>query len=261
MVDRDLDVFAVLGHMHKRGVHLDISRGATAGAEMLFEEDWNFELQPITPKSFQIHQGDNIFLRCTHRNPTDAAVAYGESSDTEMCAFIMYYAPALHHWRVGVTRSRSPSRAVAVRCGIEHEARVDHALLRDEPRLSRLAARDEIAQLRGGQASTRELKPHHEPATVAPPRASPSARTGDQRPGLAPRARELELRAESIGSRGFRARRPIGRGRVGLGESTPDRGYEAGVVIRRQRLRRIGRCLRRRVCRPDRRSTRSCRRR
>ena len=93
-VDRDLDVFAVLGHMHKHGTHLDVSRGVSAGDEMLYAEDWNFETQPVTPMTYKVHKSDNIFLRCTHANSGDAAVPYGESSDTEMCAFVMFYAPA-----------------------------------------------------------------------------------------------------------------------------------------------------------------------
>ena len=94
MMDKDLDVFAVLGHMHKHGVRLDVSRGAVAGAEMLYQEDWNFETQPVTPTTFHVARGDNLHLRCTHKNETDTPVVYGESSDTEMCAFVMYYAPA-----------------------------------------------------------------------------------------------------------------------------------------------------------------------
>jgi hypothetical protein len=93
-VSQDLDVFAVLGHMHKHGVHLDISRGATAGAEMLYEENWNFDTQPVTPISFKVNPNDNVFLRCTHQNDGDVPLVYGESSDTEMCALLMYYAPA-----------------------------------------------------------------------------------------------------------------------------------------------------------------------
>ncbi len=93
-IDKDLEVFAVMGHMHKYGVHLDVSRGATAGAEMLYEEVWDFEQQPVTPASFHINPNDNLFLRCTHENKTDTPVPYGESSDTEMCSFVMYYAPA-----------------------------------------------------------------------------------------------------------------------------------------------------------------------
>lgn len=94
IIDKDLDVFAVLGHMHKHGKHLDVSRGASPGAEMLYEETWNFEEQPVTPATFHVNRGDNLHLRCTHENNTDAPVVYGESSDTEMCAFVMYYAPA-----------------------------------------------------------------------------------------------------------------------------------------------------------------------
>jgi hypothetical protein len=94
-IDKDLEVFAVMGHMHKHGVHLDVSRGATAGAEMLYEEDWKFEEQPVTPAAFHVSAGDKLFLRCTHKNDSDAPVLYGESSDTEMCSFVMYYAPAI----------------------------------------------------------------------------------------------------------------------------------------------------------------------
>jgi hypothetical protein len=94
MASKDLAVFAVMGHMHKQGVHLDLSRGATAGAEMMYDEDWRFEEQPITPLTMSVHKGDNLHLRCTHKNTGTKPLIYGESSDTEMCSFVMYYAPA-----------------------------------------------------------------------------------------------------------------------------------------------------------------------
>jgi hypothetical protein len=93
-VDKDLDVFAVLGHMHKHGSHLAVSRGVNLGDEMIYDEDWNFETQPVTPMTFHIAKNDNVFLQCTHKNDGDTPVMYGESSDTEMCAFVMFYAPA-----------------------------------------------------------------------------------------------------------------------------------------------------------------------
>lgn len=92
--DHDLSVFAVLGHMHKRGSMLDVSRGQTAGADMLYQETWNFEEQPVTPTTFQVNSGDTLHLRCTHENNTAATVKYGESSDDEMCSIVLYYAPA-----------------------------------------------------------------------------------------------------------------------------------------------------------------------
>jgi hypothetical protein len=94
LLNKDLAVFAVMGHMHKQGVHLDVSRGPTAGAEMLYEEDWKFEEQPITPLTMSVKKGDNLHLRCTHKNTGTTPLLYGESSDTEMCSFVMYYAPA-----------------------------------------------------------------------------------------------------------------------------------------------------------------------
>jgi hypothetical protein len=93
-IGQELDVFAALGHMHKHGLHIDASRGPTAGVEMLFAEDWNFDAQPVAPASFKLMPNDNLFVRCTYRNDGDAAVVYGESSDTEMCVLILYYAPA-----------------------------------------------------------------------------------------------------------------------------------------------------------------------
>jgi hypothetical protein len=90
----DLDVFAVLGHMHKHGVRLDLSRGAAAGAEMLYEETWSFDIQPIAPLKVKVHKGDKLFLRCTHSNDGVTPLTYGESSDTEMCSMALYYAPA-----------------------------------------------------------------------------------------------------------------------------------------------------------------------
>ncbi|HEY5928287.1 MAG TPA: hypothetical protein VIV11_41650 [Kofleriaceae bacterium] len=93
-VSRDLEVFAVMGHMHKFGVHIDLSRGATAGEEMLYQTSWDFETQPVTPMKFRVNLGDKLHLRCTHKNDTATAVPYGESSDTEMCSFVMYHAPS-----------------------------------------------------------------------------------------------------------------------------------------------------------------------
>jgi hypothetical protein len=94
VMSAELGVFAMLGHMHKRGTHLDVSRGATAGQEMLYEEPWNFDAQPVIPVSIKLNPNDNLHLRCTYRNDGAAPVVYGESSDNEMCVLIMYYAPA-----------------------------------------------------------------------------------------------------------------------------------------------------------------------
>jgi Copper type II ascorbate-dependent monooxygenase, C-terminal domain len=87
----DMNVFAVLGHMHKLGKHIQLSRKQASGDEVLYGADWNFDEQPVTPASFTLGTNDTLNLECTHENPTPTAVGYGESSDTEMCAAILYY--------------------------------------------------------------------------------------------------------------------------------------------------------------------------
>ncbi|MGZ3422515.1 MAG: monooxygenase [Polyangiales bacterium] len=89
----DMDVFAVFGHMHTLGKHIEVSRGPTAGAEVLYSSAWNFDQQPTTPLSFHVKKGDSVHLRCQWDNPTDTLVKYGESTHDEMCSFVWYYTP------------------------------------------------------------------------------------------------------------------------------------------------------------------------
>ena len=92
-VDKDMDVFAVLPHMHKHGEKIDFFKGKDASGDLLYTHDWNFEEQPVSPVTFHMKKGDPAYLQCAHRNQSDVAVPYGESSDQEMCAFILYYTP------------------------------------------------------------------------------------------------------------------------------------------------------------------------
>ena len=92
-VGEDMNVFAVFGHMHQLGTHIDLSR--TNGA-MLFGEDWNFNDQPTIPQLFQLKSGDSLTLHCQYQNTTAATVTYGESSNAEMCSFALYYTPYQH---------------------------------------------------------------------------------------------------------------------------------------------------------------------
>lgn len=92
-VDKDMDVFAIMGHMHTRGSYIQVSRGAAPGAEVLYESKWNFDVQPTTPLVLKIKKGDNIHLRCKWANDSDKLIKYGESTYDEMCAFVWYYTP------------------------------------------------------------------------------------------------------------------------------------------------------------------------
>ena len=89
----DMNVFAVLGHMHTYGTHIELHRG-DIGGETLYEAAWNFAEQPTTAIEFDVAATDMLTLRCEHQNSTSEAVPYGESSNTEMCAVVLYYSPA-----------------------------------------------------------------------------------------------------------------------------------------------------------------------
>lgn len=91
--NRDMNVFAVLGHMHKYGSRLEFVRGGMESTEGLYETDWNFGEQPTTPRVFSLRADESVSLRCFHSNTTSTEVSYGESSDQEMCASVMYYTP------------------------------------------------------------------------------------------------------------------------------------------------------------------------
>jgi len=90
---KEMDVYAVLGHMHKRGKELEFSRGEGAGAEVLYKAAWDFNSQPTVPVSFHFGAADTAHLQCTHSNTGNQMIGYGESSDDEMCAFVLYYTP------------------------------------------------------------------------------------------------------------------------------------------------------------------------
>jgi hypothetical protein len=91
--NRDMNVFAVLGHMHKYGSRLEFVRGGMDSTDALYETDWNFGEQPTTPRVFSLRADETVSLRCFHSNTGSTEVPYGESSDQEMCASVMYYTP------------------------------------------------------------------------------------------------------------------------------------------------------------------------
>ena len=86
---RPMNVFSVLGHMHKLGRELQVSHNGS----VVFTQPWKFEEQPITPFTLQVAPDDDLGISCLHSNPGPDMVTYGESSDTEMCATIFYHTP------------------------------------------------------------------------------------------------------------------------------------------------------------------------
>lgn len=92
-IGRDMDVFAVFGHMHQRGKKIEVSRGAMPGQEVLYSATWQFQDQPTVPNVFHIAKEDTIHVRCWYDNPDSFDVGYGEKTQNEMCSFVFYYTP------------------------------------------------------------------------------------------------------------------------------------------------------------------------
>ena len=95
-VPLDMNVFAILPHMHKLGTKLEFEHGATVGtATQLYQIDpWAFGDQPLAPVSATFATGDFMRSTCHWTNRTGGDVTFGESSDNEMCFSVLFYYPA-----------------------------------------------------------------------------------------------------------------------------------------------------------------------
>lgn len=94
-VDRSLNVFAAFPHMHRLGTRIELFHGPDeTDAKLLYELDpWPFDDQPMDPVDWRIDAGDYVRARCHWDNPGSQPVHFGESSDDEMCFFVMFYYP------------------------------------------------------------------------------------------------------------------------------------------------------------------------
>src|SRR5262249_15418835 len=92
---KDMHVFATFPHMHKIGKKLEFLHGTTqADATMAYKKDpWVFGDQPMDSVDFMVHRGDFLSSTCTWDNDTNTDVRFGESSNDEMCFFLLFYYP------------------------------------------------------------------------------------------------------------------------------------------------------------------------
>ncbi len=95
IADRELNVFAAFPHMHKIGKKIEFFHGPTEPAmESIYKLDpWPFDDQPMDPVDWKINVGDHMRTTCTWDNPSNEDVTFGDSSDDEMCFFVMFYYP------------------------------------------------------------------------------------------------------------------------------------------------------------------------
>ncbi|MSP26609.1 MAG: peptidylglycine alpha-amidating monooxygenase, partial [Myxococcales bacterium] len=98
-----LTVFQAWPHMHTLGaaLHGEIERGGTA--EVIADvADYDFNYQIAYPLNTQLGAGDVVRTRCTWKNDTSNAVAFGENTHNEMCFDFLAYYPrvdlAQWHW-------------------------------------------------------------------------------------------------------------------------------------------------------------------
>jgi hypothetical protein len=92
---RTMNVFTVFPHMHKIGTQLEVTRsvGGAAPASFYKIDPWTFGDQPMEPLVTTIGPDDTLRATCHYKNDTGSPVVYGESSDNEMCFFVMFYYP------------------------------------------------------------------------------------------------------------------------------------------------------------------------
>jgi hypothetical protein len=92
---KQMNVFAAFPHMHKYGRKLTVTRTVSGGSAQPFYaiDPWVFGDQPMDPMDVQLATTDRLDLTCHYDNPTQSVIPYGESSETEMCFFVLFYYP------------------------------------------------------------------------------------------------------------------------------------------------------------------------
>lgn len=95
-VNREMNVFAVLPHMHKLGTKISLGHAdddVTPLTDIYTLDPWDFNKQPIVPETYRFDPGHQIGVTCHWDNPGATEVDFGESSDNEMCFFVLFYYP------------------------------------------------------------------------------------------------------------------------------------------------------------------------
>lgn len=95
---KEMNVFGVFPHMHKLGSKIELMRTVgNAAPEMFYKVDpWRFGDAPVELIDKKVASTDTFDLTCTWSNPNDHVVGFGESSEDEMCFFVMFYYPYDH---------------------------------------------------------------------------------------------------------------------------------------------------------------------
>lgn len=91
-LEEDVDIFAVLPHMHYLGTALWFETGDTTDtmSEVYRREPWSFDDQFIELAPMRLPAGTSTRVSCAFDNPYAHPVMFGESSEDEMCFLVTF---------------------------------------------------------------------------------------------------------------------------------------------------------------------------
>jgi len=89
---RDVEIVAVLPHMHTRGTSMVFEAGEDPdNLEEIFRiDDWDFEKQFVEGRTLTIPEGAHTKTTCSYLNESDSPIVFGESTYDEMCFFVTF---------------------------------------------------------------------------------------------------------------------------------------------------------------------------
>jgi hypothetical protein len=93
--DQNIHIIGFEPHMHRIGKRMTTSVKHTDGSmEMVFDQPFDFGSETHYPVDLDLKPGESLVTSCTFNNDTDRGVAFGESSDSEMCYQFTWAYPA-----------------------------------------------------------------------------------------------------------------------------------------------------------------------
>jgi hypothetical protein len=95
-VNQEMNLFAVIPHMHQLGTHFKLTANVSGSDITLHDADYSFSSQSVDPfeSVVSLQNGDSLGIECTWNNTSANPVGWGESSETEMCFAILFRYPA-----------------------------------------------------------------------------------------------------------------------------------------------------------------------
>jgi hypothetical protein len=90
-----ITIFRLWPHMHQWGRHMtSVVMRATGATEQVFDQPFDFGYQISYPSAITLQPGDSIRSTCRFQNESTSAVAFGPSSNQEMCYQFAFSYPA-----------------------------------------------------------------------------------------------------------------------------------------------------------------------